>query len=67
MESLGAPYWIDRDDEEQILFFEFGSHEIQIEQTLDGRNKRMILTTLPLMANEEQRQAYGVDKPWPPQ
>ena len=65
-DTLGVPYWIDRDEEEQILFFEYANHEIQIEQTLNGINKRLILTTQPLMASPEQRQAYRVDKPWPP-
>lgn len=64
--ELPEPYWVDRDDEEAILFYEFPSHEIQIEQTLDGISQNIIVTNRPLMARDEQRIAYGVDKPWPP-
>lgn len=63
---LGTPYWVDSDEIESILFYEYPGHEIQIEQSLGGQNMRIVVTTMPLMADPEHRQSYGVDKAWPP-
>ena len=66
LSGLGEPYWRDRDSEEIVSFYEYPTHEIQIEQTLKGECQRIIATKHALMARPDQRKAYGVDKPWPP-
>ena len=65
-EHLGEPFWVDREDDETILFFEYSKHEIQVEQSPEGRNKCLVITLQPLMADPGNRNDYGVDKPWPP-
>lgn len=64
---LGEWYWMDTDEFESIAFFEYPTYELQVELTLSGRVKRFILTRDPLMADPVQREAYKVDKPWPPE
>ncbi len=66
IERFGEPYWTDRDDDEILLFYEFGEVEWQVEFGADERLVMMIIVTPPLMADAEQRENYGVDKPWPP-
>tara|TARA_R110002073_G_scaffold27840_2_gene89082 strand:+ start:18912 stop:19463 length:552 start_codon:yes stop_codon:yes gene_type:complete len=63
---FGDWYWIDTDDNESIALYEFPGYEMQIELALSGAIKAIILTNDPLMADPEQRDAYNVDKPWPP-
>ncbi len=66
-ELFGPPYWRDVDDMEILLFYEFfGEIEWQVEFTLDGRLKGLMITTPPLFRKEDQRLAYGVTKEWPP-
>ena len=62
---LGEPYWRDDDGEEVILFYEHGQCEWQVELAADSRLKCLVLCP-PLLADEEQRRAYGVTKSWPP-
>lgn len=65
---FGEPFWRDRDEIEVILFYEFrGDIEWQVEFTLDDSLKEIIVTTPPIMSNSEQRAAYSVTKPWPPE
>jgi hypothetical protein len=64
-EIWGEPYWQDVDDQEILLFFEFGQREIQVELTLAGRSKALIVGE-PLLADPDQRAAYGVTNSWPP-
>ena len=63
---VGPPYWRDEDADELILFYEFPNLEWQIEFSLDGSFNRVNVTCNPLLADETQRKAYRVDKPWPP-
>jgi hypothetical protein len=63
---FGPPFWKDEDDEEVIFFYEFPDREWQVEFAPDGTLNRIIVTSKPLMADERQRNAYGVNKPWPP-
>jgi hypothetical protein len=65
-EQIGPPYHRDEDDEEIILFYEFPGREWQVELDLNGTLNRIIVTSRPLMADEQQRDTYGVDRPWPP-
>ena len=65
MSLLGEPYWRDEDDSEVILFYERRGFEIQMEYQIAG-NLKCILVCQPLMADPEQRESYGVTKPWPP-
>ena len=62
---FGPPYWRDQDAEEVIIFYEFGEHEWQIEINLSG-HLRVFMIAPPILADEKQRAAYGVTKPWPP-
>jgi len=79
---FGAPYWRDLgevtpprqstassvggDREEVILFYEFGAIEWQVEFTSDRTLRLVLVLTPPMLADEEQRATYKVDKPWPP-
>lgn len=65
-DAMGEPYWRDEDDAEVILFYEYPYHELQIELTREGRLQCIGITSFPLMANQEQREAYGVTQAWPP-
>jgi hypothetical protein len=38
-----------------------------VEFQKDGQLKRLIATGGIIMEDEEQRRAYGVTKPWPPE
>jgi hypothetical protein len=67
LQALGEPYWRDDDRGEIILFYEFGDVEWQAELSGEGALKRLILAKPPLLADDAQRRAYGIDKPWPPQ
>ena len=66
VKELGDPYWRDEDEFEIVRFYEFATYEIQLVQTLKGDLERLIVTNDHLMGDAEQRRAYGVDKPWPP-
>lgn len=61
-----GPQWRDQDDEEIIYFYEFPTHELQIEQSLDESIQRIFVTKQAVMADAENRKAYGVNKSWPP-
>lgn len=63
---LGEPYWRDEDEYEILYFYEFATHEIQVEHSLEGTIQSVIVTNDALMADAEQRKAYGVTKAWPP-
>jgi hypothetical protein len=64
--AFGSPFWRDTDQDEIILFYEFPNREWQVEFALDGTFNRIVVTGKPLLADEQQRNAYGVNKPWPP-
>ncbi len=64
---LGAPYWIDEDADESILFYEFGAIEWQIEFDEKEFLKVLLMATPPLLEDPEQRRAYGVTRKWPPE
>lgn len=66
---LGEPFWEDADEDELILFYEFerGHVEIQFEFPDAAGLGYLTLAKPGLMSNAEQRNAYGVDKPWPPE
>ena len=65
--QFGECYWRDADDDEPILFYEFPDLEWQVEFEPDGVIKGVNVTNRPLLANDEQRDRYGVTKPSPPQ
>lgn len=69
LEAFGEPYWIDRSDGEVILFYEYqrGTIELQFEFS-DGKALSAItLARNGVLSRADQREAYGVTKPWPPQ
>jgi len=63
-DRLGEPFWRDEDENEVILFYEHGQREWQVEFAADGSLKCWVICP-PLLADEEQRRAYGVTKAWP--
>jgi len=65
--AFGEPYWMDDEMGERLFFYEFerGALEWQLELTR-GRLTAMTLVTPPLLADPDQRSAYGVTRPWPP-
>jgi hypothetical protein len=66
---FGEPYWTDIDDSEIILFYEFqeSATELQFEFP-DGEHLEFItLMKGGILSKREQRESYGVTKPWPPE
>ncbi len=66
-ELFGEAYWRDVDDGEILLFLELGQVEWQAEFTTDGDLSVLTIVTPPTLSKPDQREAYGVDKVWPPQ
>ena len=65
--AFGEPYWIDDDLGERLLFYEFGRGALEWQVELArGRLTALTIVTPPLLAQEDQRTAYGVTRPWPP-
>ncbi len=64
--AWGDPYWRDEDEDEVLLFFEFDRCEVQVELSLEGVPHVLVVAEEPLMADADQREAYGVTKAWPP-
>jgi hypothetical protein len=67
LRTFGEPYWRDADDDEVLWFYEFPDREWQLEVSPEGRLRALILGRGCIMADPEQRKAYGVTKPWPPE
>ena len=65
IQEFGEPYWRDMDEDEILLFYEFGLVEWQFEVGLDGGVRALVIGP-PLLADPEQRRAYGVTTDWPP-
>jgi hypothetical protein len=66
---FGEPYWTDTDNSEIILFYEFqeSTTELQFEFP-DGEHLEFItLMKGGILSKQEQRESYGVTKPWPPE
>jgi hypothetical protein len=63
---FGPPYWKDVDPDETLLFYERGPIEWQVEFHPAGGLKALLIVTPPLLADEAQRQAFGVTRSWPP-
>lgn len=51
---------------EILLFFEFPDGEIQVELSREGSPRVLLATQEPLLADPEQRRAYGIEARWPP-
>jgi hypothetical protein len=65
LRNFGNPYWRDEDEDEVILFYEFGMVEWQLEFGLGGET-RLLVVSVPTLADPEQRRLYGVTREWPP-
>ncbi|HBC85908.1 MAG TPA: hypothetical protein DCZ94_03030 [Lentisphaeria bacterium] len=63
---LGEPYGAHRDSEEEIVFYDTSEYEWQFEFDLQGQLKQLIVTDAPLLAEDRQRDLFGIRKPWPP-
>lgn len=66
--KFGEPYWIDRSDNEIILFYEYkkGMIELQFEFTDTIHLSQITLMMNGVLSSEEQRKSYKVTKQWPP-
>lgn len=58
-------YWRDEGKDEIILFYEVEGAEWQFELDKEGFLKTCLILAYPVLADEFQRQAYKVTKPWP--
>ncbi|HRU04573.1 MAG TPA: hypothetical protein P5137_02220, partial [Candidatus Brocadiia bacterium] len=67
LDMLGEPWWRDEDEDEVLLFYELGDVEWQVEIDKTGAVAALLVVSPPLMEDAEQRAAYGVTKPWPPE
>lgn len=68
VKTFGQPYWRAEDDIEIILFYEFKNNiEWQVEFSREHLLKTLLMVTPPLMSFQDQRSAYGVTGPWPPE
>ncbi|MEN8772978.1 MAG: hypothetical protein ABF382_05465 [Akkermansiaceae bacterium] len=65
---FGEPYWTDLDDGEIILFYEYqeGTIELQFEFPTGEQLEFITLTKDGVLSKQEQRESYGVTRPWPP-
>jgi len=66
-DTIGEWYWIDTDDTESIVFYEFPGCEWQLECNLAGQLQRIVMTKTPLLSDVQQRTAYRVTREWPPE
>ena len=68
-QRFGDPYWVNREDGEVILFYEYQAGNIEVQYEFpDGVNLGLItISRAGVLSDPEQRKLYGVDKPWPPQ
>ena len=66
VQRFDLEYWRDCDDDETLLFYEFGKIEWQVEFGPDRRLRSINMVSPPLLESAEQRKNYKVDKSWPP-
>ena len=66
---FGEPYWTDTDNSEIILFYEFqeSTTALQFEFPDGGHLGFITLMKGGILSKQEQRESYGVTKPWPPE
>jgi len=64
-EFYGDCFWVDDDDDEVNLFYEWERSEWQLE-FVDDELHRIVVTKDRVMADAQQRELFGVDKRWPP-
>ena len=69
LKVFGEPYWTDRSDGEVIMFYEYkaGTIELQFEFSDSKALSSITLSRNGVLSEADQRKAYGVTKPWPPQ
>lgn len=65
---FGEPYWVDRSDGETILFYEYASGTIELQfEFPEAKNLGFVTLSVDgVLSVEKQREAYGVNKAWPP-
>lgn len=66
---FGEPYWVDLDDSEVILFYEYRAGKIELQfEFPDGEHLEFItLLQDGILSEEIQRKSYRVTKAWPPE
>jgi hypothetical protein len=62
---FGEPFWRDENDDEIVVFYEKNGVEWQFEADPKGRLKTLLVLAHPVLAEESQREAYKITKPWP--
>ena len=66
---LGEPWWKEVDEAAEVVdFYEFadGHHELQFEYPPKSALAFITILREGTLSDPEQREAYGVTKPWPP-
>lgn len=68
IDVFGEPYWTDRSDDEIILFYEYkkGFIELQFEFSDSIHLSYITLMCNGVLSTQDQREAYNVNKQWPP-
>jgi hypothetical protein len=66
---FGSPYWVDEDEGEVILFYEYDNGEVELQFEFPKRLPLGFITLMKngILSNEDQRKSYRVTKTWPPQ
>ena len=66
--NFGSPYWIDEDDKEIILFYEYkeGKFELQFEFSNKENLSYITLMQNGILSEESNRKSYRINKEWPP-
>jgi hypothetical protein len=65
---FGEPYWTDTKDEETILFYEYQNGRVELQFEFPDRQRLGFVTLVKdgILSKQDQRNAYGVTKAWPP-
>jgi hypothetical protein len=64
---FGEPYHADEDEDEDILRYEVGDVEWELEIDRKSGLRVFLLITPGLFADAKTREDYGITRPWPPQ
>lgn len=66
---LGEPWWKEVDDDAEVVdFYEFADGHLEVQFEYPPKSHLAFITILRegILSDPEQREAYGITKPWPP-